>query len=75
MAGRDRSSDEGATGIDATRFNPDDDERLWTSDVVIKAGSEWEGRGDGAQADESERLNPDFAIGSLWESAGSFRLL
>jgi hypothetical protein len=33
-----------------TCFDPDDDECLWTSDVVIEAGSEWEGGRDGAQA-------------------------
>jgi hypothetical protein len=37
----------------------------------FEARSEWEGCGDGAQADESERLNHDFLIGSLWESVGS----
>ena len=68
MAGRDRGTDEGAAGIDATRFHPDDDERLWTSDVVIEAGSEWEGCGDGAQAVESERLKPDFPY---WEISGA----
>ena len=72
MAGRDRSSDEGAAGIDATRFNPDDDERLRTSNVVIEARSEWEGCGDGAQAVESERLNCDF---SYWEILGADSIL
>ena len=44
VAGRDRSSDEGAAGIDASCLHPDDHEYLWTGDVVIEAGSEWEGR-------------------------------
>ena len=56
VAGRDRSADEGATGADATRLHPDDDERLWTGHVIIEERSEWKGCGDGAQADESERL-------------------
>ena len=45
-----------------------DDERPWPSDVVIEAGSEWEGCGDGAQAVESERLKPDFPY---WEISGA----
>ena len=53
MAGRDLSADEGATGTDAARFDPDDNERLWTSDIVIEAGSEREGCGNGAQAYQS----------------------
>jgi hypothetical protein len=65
-------SDEGAAEIDAPRFNPDGDERLSTSDVVIKAGSEWEGCRDGAQADESERLNCNF---SYWEIFGADSIL
>src|ERR1700723_2966472 len=32
LAGRDRSSDEGATGTDASCLDPDDDERIWTGD-------------------------------------------
>jgi hypothetical protein len=67
VAGRDRSSDESAARIDATRFDPDDDERLWTGNVVIEAGSEWEGCGDGAQAHAGERLNRNF---SYWEILG-----
>ena len=67
VVGRDRSSDEGAAGADATRFHPDDDERLWTGNVVIEAGSEWEGGRDGAQATESERLNSTFCY---WEFMG-----
>ena len=69
MAGLDRSSDEGAAGTDAARFDPDDNERLWTSNVVHRNGKRWKGCGDGAQADESEseRLNCDFLIGSKWE--------
>jgi hypothetical protein len=58
VAGRDRSAHEGATGTDASCLDPDDDERLWTGHVVIEERSEWEGRGDGAQANESERLKP-----------------
>ena len=64
MVGRDRRTDEGSAGIDATRFDPDDDERLWTSDVFIETGSEWEGCGDGAQALAGERLKCKF---SYWE--------
>ena len=57
-----------------TRF-PNDDECLWTGNVVIEAGSEWEGRGDGAQAVESERLKPRFfLIGRYWEPIGFLRL-
>jgi len=33
--------------------NPDDKKRLWTGNVIIQARSEWEGCGDGAQADEA----------------------
>ena len=54
----DRSADEGATGTDASCFDPDHDECLWTGHVVVEERSEWEGCGDGAQADESERLKP-----------------
>jgi hypothetical protein len=67
VAVRNRSSDEGAAGTDATRFYPDDNECLWISDVVIEAGSEWKGCGDGAQTVESERLKPDFPY---WEISG-----
>lgn len=57
VAGRDRSTDEGSAGVDASCLNPDDDECLWTGNAGIEAGSEWKSRGNGAQADESERLN------------------
>ncbi|MGA8510116.1 MAG: hypothetical protein WB762_31285 [Candidatus Sulfotelmatobacter sp.] len=67
VVGRDPSSDEGATGTDASCLDPNDDECLWASHVVIEERSEWEGCGDGAQADESERLNHDF---SFWEFLG-----
>jgi len=67
VAGRNRSTDESAAGIDATRFHPDDDECLLASNVVIEAGSEWEDCGDVAQAFESERLKPDFPY---WEISG-----
>jgi hypothetical protein len=46
----------GGMGSDATCFHPEDDERLWTSDVVIEAGSEWKGSHDGARALAGERL-------------------
>src|SRR3984885_3647751 len=76
VAGRDRSSDEGAAGIDASCLYPDDDEYLWTSDVVIEAGSEREGRRNGAQANCSERLKPAISlIGSLWEFVSRVRSL
>jgi len=65
VAGRDRSTDEIAAGIDATRFHRDDNQCLWASNVVIEAGSEWEGCGDGAKAVESERLKPNFSYGNI----------
>ncbi len=58
VAGRDRSADEGAAGTDAARFDSDDHERLRTGNAGVEAGGEWQGRGDGAQTDESERLKP-----------------
>ena len=51
---------EGATGTDAARLHPDDDEHLWTGYVVIEKRSEWEGCRDGAQADLGER--PETSI-------------
>ena len=36
VAGRDRRSYEGATGADATRLDPDDDEHLRTGDERFK---------------------------------------
>ena len=75
VAGRDRSSDEGAAGIDAACVHPDDDEYLWTGHVVIEARSEWEGRRNGAQASCSERLKSAiFLIGSLWEFVRRVRI-
>ena len=78
MAGRDRSADEGAAGTDATCLDPDDDERLWASSVVIEERSEWEGCGDGTQTCEGERLNHDFFllgdIGSLSVAPDSHKL-
>jgi hypothetical protein len=59
---------EGTAGADATLFHPDYDERVWTSNVVIETGSEWEGGRDGAQAVESERLNSTFYY---WEFMGA----
>ena len=50
---------------------PDDDEHLWTGHVVIKERSEWEGRGDGAQAGASERLNHELSY--YWEILGVCR--
>jgi len=67
VVGRDRSADEGAAGTHASCLDPDDDERLWTSHDIIQAGSKQQGRGDGTQADESERLKPRFCE---WESVG-----
>lgn len=68
VAGRDGSADEGAAGTDASCLDPDDDECLWTGDVVIEKRSEWEGRRNGAQTLASERLKRRvFLIGSLWE--------
>lgn len=49
------------------RFHPDD-ERLWTGNVVIEAGSEWKGDRAGAQAVESERLNPTFLLLRAYKS-------
>src|SRR5271156_5537832 len=49
VAGRDRSSDEGATGTDAARLDPDDDECLWTGDVEFEAGGKQQNCGIGAQ--------------------------
>lgn len=56
MAGRNRSSNEGATGTDAPCLDPDDDERLWTGHVVVEKRGEQQGRRDGAQAAGGERL-------------------
>jgi len=68
VAGRDRSSDEGAAGTDATRLHPDDDERLWTGNAGVEERSKWEGRYDGAQTDEGERLKCRFSLlGVSWE--------
>lgn len=75
VTGRDRSSDEGTTGIDASCVHPDDDEYLWTGHVVIEERSEWEGRRDGAQASYSERLKTAiFLVGSLWEFVSRVRI-
>jgi hypothetical protein len=71
VAGRDRGSDESATGTDAACLGPDDDECLWTSHVIVQKRSEWEGCGDSAQACESERLTMIFLIGRYWESVGA----
>jgi hypothetical protein len=38
-----------------------------TGDAIVETGSEWEGRGNGAQADAGERLNCGF---SYWEILG-----
>ena len=65
------SAAEGATRVDTARLDPDDDECLWTGDVVIEERSEWEDRGDDAQASigrASETRN--FLIGRYWESVG-----
>ena len=64
VAGRDRSSDESATGTDATCLHQDNDEHLWTGYVVIEKRSEWESRHYGAQALAGERLKCEF---SSWE--------
>ncbi len=68
VAGRDRSTDEGSAGTDASRFYPDGDECLRTGDARVEKGSE---RGSerggchyGAPALEGERLNCQF---SYWE--------
>lgn len=61
VAGRDRSTHESATGTDVSCLNPDDDEYLWAGHVINEERSEWEGRRDGAQALESERLNYEFS--------------
>ena len=44
VAGRDRRSDEGATGVDATRLHLEDDERLWTGDERLQTQSQQPGR-------------------------------
>jgi hypothetical protein len=44
--------EEGSAGNDAPRLHPDDDERLRTCNAIIKTGSEWESRHDGAEAFE-----------------------
>ena len=68
VAGRNRSSHEGAAGIDAACLYPNDDEYLWASNVVVEEGSKREGRRNGAQASRSERLKTMiFLIGSFWE--------
>jgi hypothetical protein len=71
VAGQDGSANESAAGTDASYLYPDDDEHLWTGDVVHEERSEWEGRRDGAQTFASERLNGDFLIRSLWEFVGA----
>ena len=71
MAGRDRRSNESAAGTDAARLYPDDDERLWTGDVLIEKRSEQQSGRDGAQAGSSERLIGNFLIGSFWEFVGA----
>lgn len=43
IVGRNRDYDEGGAATDATRFNPDDDERRGAGNLVIGAGSEWDG--------------------------------
>lgn len=68
VAGRDRSADEGAAGTDETRFNPDDDECLWTGHVELEAGGQQQDRGNGAQASTDERMKSmNLANGSQWE--------
>jgi len=41
--------------------------RVWTGNVVIEVGSEWEAGRDGAQAVEGERPNSTFCY---WEFIG-----
>jgi hypothetical protein len=67
VAGRDRSANESATGIDASCVHPDNDEHLWTGHVVVEERSEWEGCRDGAQASAGERLSVEFPY---WELLG-----
>ena len=43
MARRDRRPDEGATGVDASRLYPDDDERLWKGDDRLETQSQQSG--------------------------------
>jgi hypothetical protein len=71
MAGRDWSPYESATGIDAARVDPDDDECLWTGPCLIETRGKWEGCRDDAQAGLGERVKGDFFLGSLWEFVGA----
>jgi hypothetical protein len=67
-----RRADEGAAGTHASRLNPDDNERLWTGNAGIEAGSEWESCGNGAQAAESERLKCRFSLLGVSGSESDF---
>jgi hypothetical protein len=42
-ARRDRRSHEGAAGVDASRFYPDDDERLWKGNDRLETQSQQSG--------------------------------
>jgi integrase len=52
LAGRDRRSHEGATGADATRLHPDDDEHLWTGDERLQTQSQQPGRWAGIRRND-----------------------
>jgi hypothetical protein len=43
-------------------LDPDDDEHLWTGNVVVEKRGEWEGCRDGAQAGFGERLKRSIVI-------------
>ena len=72
VAGRDRSADESAAGTHAARIDSDNHERVWTGNAGVEEGSKWEGRHDGAQTDESERLKCGFSLLGVSGSESDF---
>ena len=72
VAGRDRSADESAAGTHAARIDSDNHERVWTGNAGVEEGSKWEGRHDGAQTDESERLKCGFSLLGVSGSESNF---
>ena len=75
MAGRDRSTDEGPAGTDASRLHPDHDERVWTGDAGVEKGSQWKGCQDGTQALAGERLKRQFFLLGVNGSESDFPIL
>ena len=52
VARRNRRSDEGAAGADASRLHPDDDEHLWTGDERFQTQSQQPGRWAGIRRND-----------------------